>query len=340
MSLIIAYLGILTVLVIALNARFLGEALGVMDDPELEKHKRHTISTPLIGSLLVGSIAVTIVINQMVFELSDRWGGVSTCVLLVAALGFLDDRHNLKWQLRLALIVAICGLLVWLVPEIRLTSLHWSFGETIVLSHWVSILLTVACLATLVVSFNMMDGYNGGVIGISLILVLVMALLSVSPHRQAICLFLASALGIMFVYNMKGKFFLGDGGAYALGLLVGSLALMTYNLGSATVPVYADTVGIWLMLPAVDCLRVTLGRKLRKQSPFSANRDHLHHILLDRFDAGTTLAIIMSIVGATVSLSLFTASYSFILFAACFCLYFFILPIIDSTFPAKAENPL
>jgi len=340
MSLIIAYLGILTVLVIALNARSLGEALGVMDDPALESHKKHTISTPLIGSLLVGSIAVSIVINQMVFELSDRWGGVSTCVLLIAALGFLDDKHNLKWQVRLGLITLICCLLVWLVPEVRLTNLHWSFGMTTELGKWVGLCLTVACLVTLIVGFNMMDGFNGGVIGISLILVIVMALLSVSPHRQAICLFLASALGIMFVYNMKGEFFLGDGGAYALGLLVGALALMTYNLGSPTVPIYADTVGIWLMLPAVDCLRVTLARTQRRQSPFAANRDHLHHILLDRFDARSTLALILTVVGSTVSLSLFTASYSFILFLACFCLYFFAQTILDSTFPAKADNPL
>ncbi len=166
-----------------------------------------------------------------------------------------------------------------MVPELRPDKLEWSFGIVTNLGPIWGSAFTILCLMTLVISFNMMDGFNGGVITISLVLFILMALVATNPHRQAICLFLASALGIMLIYNLKGEFFLGDGGAYALGLLVGSVALLTYNI-DANVKIYADTIFLWLTIPTVDCLRVVLKRMYKGESPFQSNRDHLHHILM------------------------------------------------------------
>ncbi len=276
---IVAYLGILSVLIIALNARFLGEFLGVMDDPANESHKRHRLPTPLVGALMVGTLAIFILVNQFVLGTSARMVGVSVCTILVGILGLIDDRVQLNWQVRLVSIGAISTLLVFWVPELRLDNLMWSFGYTTQLGPVIGALFTVLCLMTVVISFNMMDGFNGGVIGMSIILLVIMAIVATNAHRQAICLFLASALGIMFVYNMKGEFFLGDGGAYALGMLLGSVALLTYNVG-ANITVFADTVFIWFALPTLDCLRVVVARRLSKTSPFHAGHDHLHHIII------------------------------------------------------------
>ena len=224
LNLIIAYLGILTILIIALNAKRIGEFLSVMDFPASESHKSHKIPTPLLGALMIGILAAYILVNQFVFNASTRMTGISICTILVGILGLVDDRMQLTWKTRLVLIGAIATLLVLWVPELQLDRLRWSFGYTVEFDAFAGSAFTVLCLMTLVISFNMMDGFNGGVIGMSFILFVIMALVATNPHRQAICLFLASALGVMFIYNMKGEFFLGDGGAYALGLLVGSVA--------------------------------------------------------------------------------------------------------------------
>ena len=294
MKLVIAYVGILLVLIIALKARKIGIALGVMDDPGAESHKKHTIATPLVGVFMVGTLALTIIVNQYFLDLGARMVGVSTCTLLVGALGFFDDKHNLSWPIRLGVIALISCLLVWWVPELQLTELRWSFGTNTSLGGLLGFGFAVACVMTLIIAMNMMDGYNGAVIGLCLILFVIMAAVATSPHRQAICLFLASALGIMFIFNMKGEFFLGDGGAYALAILVGSLALTTYTLGQTHVPIYADTIAMWLCYPALDCLRVIILRKYRKKNPFVANRDHLHHLMGDKFGPKKTLIIVLT----------------------------------------------
>lgn len=313
MSLIIAYLGIISVLIIALNARYFGELLGIMDDPENEDHKSHKLPTPLVGALMIGSLAVFILANQYIFEASTKMTGISVCTLLVAAVGSFDDKLQLSWQVRLLAIGAISTLLVLWVPELRLDALIWSFGYTTDLGPAVGAAFTILCLITLVISFNMMDGFNGGVIGMSLILFVIMALVATNPHRQAICLFLASALGVMFIYNMKGEFFLGDGGAYALGLLVGSVAILTYNVG-ANITIYADTIFVWLALPTLDCLRVVVSRKLSKANPFYAGRDHLHHMVMAVSGPKRTLLIFSVIVAGSSALTLFSGKYTFLVF--------------------------
>lgn len=313
MSLIIAYLGIMSVLLIALNARFFGELLGVMDDPSNEAHKKHAIPTPLVGALMVGALATFILLNHFLFQASTRMVGIAVCTILVGILGLLDDKLRLSWQVRLTLIGGISALLVFWVPELRLDNLMWSFGYTTELGRWPGAAFTVLCLMTLVISFNMMDGFNGGVIGVSLILMILMALVATNPHRQAICLFLASAFGIMFVYNMKGEFFLGDGGAYALAILVGSVALLTYNV-DANITIYADTIFLWLAIPTLDCLRVVIKRRTSKENPFYAGRDHLHHLLIGISGPKRTLLFYVSNAGLFGAASLISGTITFVLF--------------------------
>ncbi|MFC3051566.1 MraY family glycosyltransferase [Kordiimonas pumila] len=315
MSLIIAYLGIMTVLLIALNARYFGELLGIMDDPKNEAHKSHKLPTPLVGALMVGSLAIFMLLNNYLFDASSRMVGVSVCTILAGVLGLVDDKLQLSWQIRLLAIAAISALLVFWVPELRLDQLIWSFGFTTTLGPVFGSIFTIICLMTLVIAFNMMDGFNGGVIGMSLILFLIMALVATNPHRQAICLFLASALGVMFVYNMKGEFFLGDGGAYALGLLVGSVAILTYNVG-ANITIYADTIFVWLALPTLDCLRVVISRKISKASPFYAGRDHLHHMLMAASGPKRTLLVFCLVITTFSALSLFAGQYTYLVFLA------------------------
>ncbi len=315
MSLIIAYLGIMSVLIIALNARYFGELLGIMDDPKNESHKSHTIPTPLLGAIMIGALAVFILLNQYFFDASSRMVGISICTILAGVLGLVDDKLQLSWQVRLLAIAAISTLLVLWVPELRLDDLMWSFGYTTELGPVFGGMFTIICLMTLIISFNMMDGFNGGVIGMSLILFIVMALVATNPHRQAICLFLASALGIMFVFNMKGEFFLGDGGAYALGLLVGSVAILTYNVG-ASVTVYADTIFVWLALPTLDCLRVVISRKITKANPFYAGRDHLHHMLMAASGPKRTLLAFSIVIATFSALTIVSGRYTYLVFFA------------------------
>lgn len=328
LSLIFAYIGIVSILIMSLNARWIGERLGVMDHPNSEGHKSHSVPTPLVGAIMVGGLALLVIANHYVFNASGRMVGVSVCTIMVGILGLFDDRLRLSWKIRLFLIAAICSLLVFWIPEMRVDSLVWSFGQTSFLGPIAGAIFSVLCLMTLVISVNMMDGFNGNVIGFTIIILVCMAFVATNPHRQAICLFLASALGLMFVYNLKGEFFLGDGGAYSLGLLLGALALLTYN-ADANVTIYADTIFTWLALPTLDCLRVVIFRALKKNSPFFASKDHLHHVLIAAVGPTVTLCILAGTVAFYSTMAIFAGDKTYLVFLLqflTFALFFYLIP--------------
>ncbi|MFC3052317.1 MraY family glycosyltransferase [Kordiimonas pumila] len=99
----------MTVLAIALNARYFGELLGVMDDPDKEGHKIHKLPAPLVGALMLGVLSVFMLLNHYLFDASSRMVGVSVCTIMAAMLGLVDDKLQLSWQVCLVAIAACCA---------------------------------------------------------------------------------------------------------------------------------------------------------------------------------------------------------------------------------------
>jgi len=79
--------------------------------------------------------------------------------------------------------------------------------------------------------------------------------------------------------------FLGDGGAYAIATAIGLLGIMVYNTPGtyAFRAISADELVMLFAVPVGDSFRLTYKRVRQGRSPMSADRDHLHHHLEDRF---------------------------------------------------------
>jgi UDP-GlcNAc:undecaprenyl-phosphate GlcNAc-1-phosphate transferase len=90
---------------------------------------------------------------------------------------------------------------------------------------------------------------------------------------------------VLFVFNMMGRLFLGDGGAYAIATAIGLLAIMVYNTPGteALRAISADELVLLFVVPVGDSFRLSYKRLRQGRSPMSADRDHLHHHLQDRF---------------------------------------------------------
>jgi UDP-GlcNAc:undecaprenyl-phosphate GlcNAc-1-phosphate transferase len=90
-----------------------------------------------------------------------------------------------------------------------------------------------------------------------------------------------------------GRLFLGDGGAYAIATAIGLLAIIVYNTpGTDTLrAISADELVVLFVVPVADSFRLTYKRLRQGRSPMSADRDHLHHHLQDRFGWPTGLLV-------------------------------------------------
>ena len=178
---------------------------------------------------------------------------------------------------------------LYAVPALRVEAFVFSFLRAPVFLHGWAPLFTVICLVGLQNAVNMADGKNGLVLGLSF--VWIMCLLAYAPsHLTPLLSVLAIGLVIAAPFNWKGRLFLGDSGAYALSIAISVLVIYVYGVKFAVLP--ADVVALWFIVPIVDCLRLMVTRVLAGRSPFSSDRNHLHHILNDLMPWGTGSCIL------------------------------------------------
>ncbi|WP_286829448.1 MULTISPECIES: glycosyltransferase family 4 protein [Kordiimonas] len=271
-------LGLLAVVLVGFKAKLVGVALGLLDDPAAEAHKAHTHAVPQVGSVLLFAGLVALTVASYVSGRNTEFIPIVFCASFIGVIGILDDRLKLSWGIRLITLWLPVLLLIVIMPELLVDKLHWSWGQVTDLGFVGGVAFTALCLVGLVIALNMMDGFNGGILSQGLVWSTLFAVMAPSTQSGGF-LYLTVVLLIILCFNMPSKLFMGDGGAYALALLMGASAIMMYG-SETTSPVYADTIVVWLALPVFDCLRVISRRKMRGLSPFLPQRDHLHHLLM------------------------------------------------------------
>ena len=90
-------------------------------------------------------------------------------------------------------------------------------------------------------------------------------------------LVLGSSL-IFLAFNLGGRLFLGDCGAYGVTFVFAMLAIGAHAQGHVSI----ETIVVWFFIPVIDCLRLLISRPLRGRSPFDGDCDHFHHRLEDK----------------------------------------------------------
>src|SRR5450759_5794619 len=148
--------------------------------------------------------------------------------------------------------------------------------------------LTVFAVIGVVNAVNLCDGADGLAGGLVFIAVFWIAMMSVASANTGT---LAPALGLLgciaafLVFNLRSPWrsraaiFLGDAGSLSLGFV---LAWLTVDAAREGSQLFAPVTAIWLVaIPISDTIVCMSRRLLRGQSPFRADRTHLHHILID-----------------------------------------------------------
>jgi UDP-GlcNAc:undecaprenyl-phosphate GlcNAc-1-phosphate transferase len=246
--------------------------------------KHHDGAIPLVG----GPALVAVLLLAWAAHSGDGFAGVLAAVSIVTVLvGAIDDRLDLSATLRL-LVQLVLSAIVVLSGGVAITHLGDLAGNAVQLHlGWLSPWISIAALAAAMNAFNMLDGIDGQAAGLAWIAALgvgVAAILAGSTP-PVVAIVLAGALPAFLFINLKQpggrlpKCFLGDSGALLLGLHVGVLLI-----GSAREPDgwAAPVTVLWFAaLPLFDTLFVMGYRMLHGRSPLSADRNHLHHLLLD-----------------------------------------------------------
>ena len=282
-------------LAVCLGAERLGRTLQVMDAPDGGR-KRHDRPTPMVGGVaLAMPLALVALVQSPTAAVAAVYLAVAAAVLGFFAIGFVDDRSHIRPAYRLLLSTALVIAVLLVVPEERVTFLRFTFADVaIFLSNGWAIVFTAACLIGLQNAVNMADGRNGIAMG-SLLIWAVLLLFYASPHMVPVLGAMIGSLLVLVSFNLAGRVFLGDSGAYAGSLAIGLLAIRAYDVEFATL--HADVVAAWFLIPIVDALRLMVTRLLRGQSPFTPDNRHFHHKLAALMSWRWGLAIYLGLVG-------------------------------------------
>ncbi len=252
--------------------------------------KIHTSPVPYLGG---AAIFVGFVIPALIMlPLHRRFVALILGIAILVVLGIADDirpirpLYKLVWQVVAALVVLAGG--------IGIVQINNPFGGVINLSEWryavdwngfhfhiapLANFLSILWMVGLVNAMNFLDGLDGLACGVSAIAGLTMFLLSIGPKvNQPQVALLAiimtgAAIGFLPFNFYPAKIFMGDGGAYFLGL---TLALLSIYSGGKLA-----TAALVLGFTIYDAVWAVVRRLYHKTSPFKPDKGHLHHLLLE-----------------------------------------------------------
>ena len=248
---------------------------GIVDEPGLRKV--HSSAIPRVGGLamVIGVLLAALIVIPL--EARERWFLVA-CGLL-AAFGAADDRFDLDYRVKL-LGQLIAASIVVLFADTQIYSI--TLDERLLLPQWVSIPLTMLFLVGITNAINLVDGLDGLAGGTTFLCLCALAMLAHSSGQivtAALSLAFAGAiLGFLRFNTFPATVFMGDAGSQLLGFAVGVLSLRATQSG--TTALSAATPILLLALPTLDTLSVMVQRVSEGRSPFSADKNHIHHKLL------------------------------------------------------------
>ncbi|HEY1613357.1 MAG TPA: MraY family glycosyltransferase [Rhizomicrobium sp.] len=287
-AMLLEYLPILLTIIVCEFADPLGRWLGVIDHPDADR-KSHGRPTAMVGGLAIMLPLSLWAMIELIQGHGDQTGFYLSLLLCgggVAILGFMDDQRTISAGGRLLLLAIFSLVALRLDPalsgdRIMTASHHW-----IAIPPYVLPSVTVIALTGFSSAVNLTDGLNGLVLALVLIWTFCLVWLGDPLASGAASIIAATGL-ITLLYNVRGRLFLGDCGAFAIAFCVGILAVHCHNAGRLPL----ETAFVWFLLPVVDCLRLIPLRIRKGRSPFQPDREHFHYRLSARLgEPGATAA--------------------------------------------------
>jgi UDP-GlcNAc:undecaprenyl-phosphate GlcNAc-1-phosphate transferase len=255
--------------------------------------KVHAVPIPRIGgvAMAIGVLVAAIIVVPL--ERPDRYFLAAAGV--IALFGGLDDRLDLDYRIKLFGQLLAAGIAV-VGGDIQIHAL--SLEDPVILPQWLSVPLTLFFLVGITNAINLADGLDGLAGGTTFLSLCALAMLAYSGGQistAALALTFAGAvLGFLRFNTFPASVFMGDAGSQLLGFAVGVLSLRATQSGTGVVS--AATPILLLALPILDTLSVMVQRISDGRSPFSADKNHIHHKLLSfGFDHHEAVMVIYAV---------------------------------------------
>ncbi len=256
------------------------------DEPD--ERKIHKIVIPTLGGLgiFAGFILATLmgVPENAVHQLQY----FAAAAIVIFFLGLKDDVLILSAAKKFLGQLIAAGIVIKF-GGVQISNMHGFLGINEI-PHFADVVLTLFTIIVVINSFNLIDGVDGlaGSLGLLTTLIFGSYFFYIGEMMYAVMAFsLSGSLIAFLIYNFSpAKIFMGDTGSLLIGLINSILVIKFINFASNPAAILhfkaAPAIGFAILIvPLFDTLRVFALRIIDRRSPFSPDRNHVHHSLLD-----------------------------------------------------------
>ncbi len=263
--------------------RILATHIGLVDKPN--HRKVHLNLIPLIGGVSIFfASTLTLGLSLSNHEVLIGYKNLFLSSFILLIMGLIDDRFDLSALNKLFIQLILAHYIF--MQGIQLESLHGFMG-IYQLPDWIQYLLTILTITGVVNAFNLMDGIDGLVAGLSIVSFMVYSWLSFITGNDVLCIVFLTLTGstVAFLYfnlNKRKKIFMGDAGSLMIGFILSVSGIKLLQSTTDHMQLSQVLIGVFLifLIPVFDALRVFRMRIKSGKSPFNADRTHLHHLIL------------------------------------------------------------
>jgi UDP-GlcNAc:undecaprenyl-phosphate GlcNAc-1-phosphate transferase len=284
-----AALAFFTTTALILSFRPIAKSLGLVDVPN--ERKVHEGEIPLVGGIAIFvAVVVAHTVSQWIFPGTGAVGQYTSFYVagaLLVVVGVVDDIRELSPTFRLVCEVAAALILVFGADVVIRSLGTMTFDGSTVLLGIVAIPFTVFAIVGAINAVNMSDGLDGlaGTLSLVPVLGLIFATIFLGNGKDLVILWcFAASISAFLLFNVtvpgkrRALIFLGDSGSMFLGM---ALTWFAIRLSQGEDAAISPAAALWfLTLPIYDAVCMASRRILRKRPPFSADKEHLHHVFL------------------------------------------------------------
>ncbi|MBD1260007.1 undecaprenyl/decaprenyl-phosphate alpha-N-acetylglucosaminyl 1-phosphate transferase [Maribacter polysiphoniae] len=265
------------------------EVKRLMDDPD--HRSSHTSRTPTLGGIAFYYTLIFALFFIRGRDLYDEAMYIIPGLTILFIVGLKDDLVVISPGAKL--IAQACALTFILInPSFTITSLN-GFLNIYEIPYFIYLIIGGFMMLTIINSYNLIDGIDGlaSIVGIVIMVIYTTIFYLVGEYFFALITITVNACLIAFFgFNISSdrKIFMGDTGSLIIGFIISILTLKFLALKPQSyselpfllenAPLIAISI---LIVPLFDTARVFTIRIANKKGPFSPDRNHVHHVLID-----------------------------------------------------------
>lgn len=332
---IVSYLAIPVVIHIA-------DVKKLYDAPDERKLHKHAIASLGGVGIFIGLVFACLL--NLKLSLYPEFQYILAAAFVMFFIGLKDDIVILSATKKLIAQILVAAIIIHLAG-LQLNNFQGIFG-IYEIDDMFSIPFTYVTIILLINAYNLIDGIDGLAGSLGLLLTLVFGTYFTLSHMYGYAIFsfaLSASLVAFLIFNYHpAKIFMGDSGSLLLGMITAVLIIKFINTAGDPASFFpltsAIAIGISvIIIPLVDTLRVFTVRMLRGRSPFSPDRNHVHHLLIDRglSHAAVTFICVAANIVLISSTYLLRHLGNTILIAGLFVISFSILGLLYITLPRR-----